>query len=71
MRARVFTCKRVRVRVPVSFPSAPGSPAALALQHGAAVSVLLSGVNPRKAVGVTAGGDPMEARSTVQPRSLR
>lgn len=50
-RARVFMCKRVRVRVPVSFPSALGSPAALALQHGAAVC----------AVGPPLWGEPAQS----------
>ena len=51
MRARVFMWKRVRVRVPVSFPSAPGYPAALALQRGAAVC----------AVGAPLWGEPAQS----------
>lgn len=43
--------KRVRVRVSVSFPSAPGSPAALVLQHGAAVC----------AVGPPLWGEPAQS----------
>lgn len=56
------------------FLSACKSPAVLALQHSAAVGPpLLYGVNPQhRAVGVTAGrGDPTEARTVIQPRSLR
>lgn len=60
------------------FLSASESPAVLALQHSlllvcAVGPPLLYGVNPQhRAVGVTAGrGDPTEARTVIQPRSLR